>query len=309
MATLTGHAGDVVRVAFRSNDQVLEHGGDGDGTLRIWNWRSPQPLVTTVNPDENDLKAPLGVRVNALALSPDGRHVAIGRENGKLERYDALGLVHRTYLNPEEMNERRAIEAVEYSPDGNSLAASILKFSPAAKQDVLPRTECDIWIRHMPDGREARLIMTAGDLVHALAFSPDGRFLAIGGGDAQAIVLRDLQSTPNASALELKGKGTVLWNVAFADDKPTLAFARTRPIPPTQWTWEGFDLAAQSVRAGSRSGTAPAGDHGLFRMDNRTGSDRSSLPRHCHFSAGPAGPDCAGPQRRPEVDKLHIPSA
>ena len=139
LRTLTGHDGEVVRIVFRSNEQVISGGGDGDGTIRIWNWKLTQPLLTTVSPLEEDLKAPLGVRINGLSLSPDGSHLAVGRENGKLERYDAMDLTHGTYLNPGEMNQRRPVEALAYSPDGKFLATSILKYSPGVDRNSLPR--------------------------------------------------------------------------------------------------------------------------------------------------------------------------
>ena len=144
MAILAGHTGEVVRVVFRSNEQIISGGGDGDGTLRIWNWKLAQPLLTTVSPIEEDLKAPLGVRVNALALSPEGSHVVIGRENGKLERYDADDLTHGVYLNLDEINQRRPVEALAYSPDGKFLATSILKYPPGDNRHGLPRTDCEI---------------------------------------------------------------------------------------------------------------------------------------------------------------------
>jgi WD40 repeat protein len=245
LAVLTGHAGEVVSVVFRSNEQIISSGGYGDGTLRVWNWKLRQPLVTTFSPIEEDLEAPLGVRVNALALSPDGRHVAIGRENGKLERYDTMNLTHRSssYLNPEEMNQRRSVEALAYSPDGKFLATSILKYPHEANRYNAQRTECEIAIRSMPEGRPTKVVMTTAGLVRALAFRPDGRFLAIGGGDDQAIVLRHLLASADQPVLELKGPGTALWNVAFADNRPTVAYAKQRPIAPAGWTWDGFDLS------------------------------------------------------------------
>jgi WD40 repeat protein len=238
---LTGHDGEVTRVVFRLNDQVMSGGGEGDGSLRIWNWRLPQPLAATVIPLKQDLQTPVDARINAMALSPDGLHVVLGRENGKLERYDAANLANGIVLNPEELPQKRAVEALDYSPDSKLLATSILKYT--ANKTEFPRTECEIVIRSMPEGRPTNVAMTSADLVRALAFSPNGRFLAVGGGEAQAIALRDLQAAPDQPALELKGPGTVLWHVAFADAKPTLAYTRQRPIEPATGPWEGFDLS------------------------------------------------------------------
>ena len=133
-----------------------------------------------------------------------------------------------------------------------------------------PRTECDIAIRSMPEGRPTSVVMTAADLVGALAFSPDNRFLAIGGGDAQAIVVRDLQAGPDQPVIELKGPGTVVWNVAFADDN--------RP----------------SLMRGNDRSRQPHG-HGKGSTWSNVGSCRSRIPID---SSAPSRPTQAGPSSR-----------
>ena len=93
-------------------------------------------------------------------------------------------------------------------------------------------------MRSMPDGRPTSMVMTAADLVGALAFRPDNRFLAIGGGGRPRRSWCGItQAGPDQPVIKLKGPGTVVWSVAFADDKPTLAYARQRPIAPAPWTW------------------------------------------------------------------------
>jgi WD40 repeat protein len=238
---LLGHAGEVARVVFQSNELVISGGGYADGALRVWNTHAERPLVTMVFPREEDRKVPIDARINALVVSPDGRYVVLGRENGSLERYDAPSLANGVIFNPDYATHKRAVEALAYSPDGKLLASSVLKYSTPRAE--VARTECDVALHSMPEGPLTRVVMTASDLVRALAFSPDGRFLAIGGGGAQSITVRDLQAGPNQMPLELKGQGTVIWNVAFADNRPTIAYARQRAIAPAPWTWEAFDLS------------------------------------------------------------------
>lgn len=121
------------------------------------------PKMCTAPEDLNRLPWGEGVRVNALAVSPDCRFVVVGRENGNLERYDTDGLTNGAYLNPEDWGKSRAIESLAYSPDGQSLAVSNLKFSPKDFRNEFPRTECEIRIRSMPDGRVKAVVRETQD--------------------------------------------------------------------------------------------------------------------------------------------------
>ncbi len=214
-------------------------GTNADGSIRIWDWQRQPPLVDFV-----PTATGIGPAINALAISPDGRYLVIGRESGSLERYDTGALRNWRRLNEAEIADRRAIEALAFSPDGMTLAVSALKESPT--EAGVPRSECVITLRSMPDGEVARTVRTTRDKAPALSFNPsDGRFLAVGGGEAQEIALVDLRAAPEQPAVELRGPGTVLWDVGFVNEaanQPTVAYTRNRPLREEQEVWEGFDL-------------------------------------------------------------------
>jgi WD40 repeat protein len=242
VAVLQGHTGAASGLAFLDDARIVSGGAMKDGSVRLWDWRA-QRLVTWVAPSDQDLAFDegKGVGINALVADRDGRHVVVGRENGKLERYDGADLGNGVLLNPESANELRPVEALAISPDGRSLASSVLKYR--ASKASYPRTECEVVVRTLPEGRTVGAARTVGGLVKALAFAPDGRSLAVAGGEAQQIALVDAQGGANDQAPPANGPGTVLWEAAFVDAKPTVAFSRTRPVGAEAIAWEGFDLA------------------------------------------------------------------
>src|SRR5262249_16087657 len=92
VAILQGHQAGIKSVAFVTGERLVSAGGRDangrdDGTIRLWDWRAPQPLVSWLPSTRQK-----GTRITALAVSPDGGYVVVGRENGSLERYDAADL-------------------------------------------------------------------------------------------------------------------------------------------------------------------------------------------------------------------------
>jgi WD40 repeat protein len=239
-----GHVGTVMKVVFVGKNQLISVGGKSDGSLRIWDWTLAEPLVRSVKPSEEEQKAQDGAwcTISALAAIPGGPFIAIGHENGRLECFDA-DLGNRRLLNPDELKQMLAVEALALGPDGRTLAAITFKNKPT--RDELPRTECRVTLRTLPGGEDVKEVRATGDVARALAFSPDGQFLAMGGGAAQEVAVKPVADLA-ARGFEVTGPGTVLWSVAFVDvaNKPTVAFTRNRLEGPAPPVWEAFDFPA-----------------------------------------------------------------
>jgi WD40 repeat protein len=205
---LKGHTGTVRAVKFSPTSSILLSGGD-DG-LKIWD--------ATTGAQTRSIKLPA---VEHLAFSPDGRVAAIVHET-----YSTL-LDAATW---KELGQLVAppgdfVFAFAFSPDGKQLVAggahnkihlwdvarrkriralgshsdNVLSAAWSARTNLLATggAQGQVILWDMSGPRElARL--PQGDAARALAFSPDGRLLAVGLGD-----LADVES----------GKNILLWDV------------------------------------------------------------------------------------------------
>ncbi len=245
--------GQINTLAFTPDGRRLVTGGS-DGTTRIWrvDARPPQ-LLASVPPIVLRQNDPAGLAINVLAVSPDGRWLVIGREDGALYRY-SLNAANPA-ANPVKLPThplQGAVEGLAFSPDGR-LATSIIHRGLAAWGDR-PTVDCDIELRRMPDGAVTEQVATSNNLVYALAFSPRGRYLAFAGGDRQGIVLKDLRA-PSRPAIEVAGQGASLWDVGFADDAAGLAvaFSYAHPGAEPPATYWGFSLRDRAPTSFARN--------------------------------------------------------
>jgi WD40 repeat protein len=253
IAVLDRHGAVVNKLAFTPDGQRLVTGTDV-GVIRLWDVIRREILKTMLAVPVQGA-TPTSQAITAMAISPDGRWLVVGRENGWLMRFDAADLGHPTYLPTN--GEQGTVLALAFSHDSNRLAVSLashLTVSPSER----PRVDYDIELRSMPGGAIERALFSAGpgarnpalsNLAYACAFSPNDRYLAVAGGDSHGVYVVDLgaQGMPH---VELRGQGRSIWEVAFGADSRSVAYSRRPSTGPGAPQFdEAFDLAAREFKA------------------------------------------------------------
>ncbi|MFO0843804.1 MAG: M56 family metallopeptidase [Gemmataceae bacterium] len=131
--------------------------------------RDPEATSFTVSATDflAPLRAKLGARLAAvgMAVSPDGKTLAVGEEGGQIRLLDPRsGGLLRTLKGHDD-----AVTTLAFSRDGKRLATSG------------PDTTVKVW--RVADGQLARSLKGPGSWVYTLAFSRDGKRLASGSYD------------------------------------------------------------------------------------------------------------------------------
>jgi WD40 repeat protein len=237
-STSVGHTGPVTALAYRGPGQLASAGADGTirlldapGETRVLHaglindlaYSPTQPLLASAGADGRVLLWPLddaaaapteilpaGPAVESVAFTPDGRTVAGSRKDGRIVLVDLADPARPSTLVG-------GGGEIAISPDGRRLAA-------VAGADILVHDLA------RPTEPPARLTGHTRP-VQTVAFSPDSRFIASGGGESPALLWdvanRRLWAT-------LRGHTDHVIDTAFAADGTLYTVSGDRTVIP--WT-------------------------------------------------------------------------
>jgi WD40 repeat protein len=314
VAVLHGHTGSVIEVAFTSDARRLasrsacEKGVTAwDDTVRVWDVdpRAPLPVLRghtrTVYP---------------LAYSPDGRWLASGSWDKTVRLWDAAtGVPCATLPHPS------LVWGLAFGPDGTWLVSGCPYDDRLRIWDVATarlRKEISFQRRDfhfhsftispdgtrvavtVEDGRFQNHHLTVCDIASgkslfsaeglALAYSPDGRWLAVRAADEKMVLLLDAQT--HETSARFHGHENVVFKAAFSPDSARLASC-SRDHTVRLWQIGSGDCrvlpghtddiyAVAFHPDGTRLATAGR-DGSVWLWDLARGEAVARLPRHRSF--------------------------
>lgn len=227
LMALVGHTADVYDVKFSPDDRYILT-GSGDGTARLWDAFTGQPIRTF----------DVGDAVYAVDFSPDGTSILTGSEDHAIRLWEtANGQLLRTFTGHE-----GGVDSGVFSPDGSYILSRSTEdgtarlwevssgreirivardgsrgvaFSPDGSSLVVSDAGNHVTVAETNTGRRLATLRSSGNALYALAFSPDGKYVLAGSMDNSAILW---ETSAAQQVYTLRGHSSSVRAVAFSPD-------------------------------------------------------------------------------------------
>ncbi len=218
----SGHSSRALSVAFSPDGALLASSGE-KGDLKLWDVRSGLELRALSGHTD---------AVQAVAFTPDGKTLASASRDGSIRLWDVASGRQKKAL----LRHGAWVDAVGFSPAGQLASAGHDR--SLRLWDLATGIDREVALAHYP---------------LALAFSPDGKLIAVTGLDGFALLVDAGSATP---LRRLEGVASHVFGVAFSPDGASV-LTSTADGRWQRWdTATGKLLASVATTAGAVHGIA-----------------------------------------------------